>query len=97
MEKQPYDVIDNRQRQQFQVEVDGEIASLEYRFHDQALVLMHTEVPERLGGRGIGTALAAAAFDYAQKHQLKVKVYCPFVKIYLRRHPEFNSLLLPPS
>ena len=90
-------IINNQQRQQFQLSVEGEIAFLEYRFKDGAIYLMHTEVPERLGGRGLGTALAAAAFDYAKTNQLKVKVYCPFVKKYLDRHPDLNGLLLPPS
>lgn len=94
---QSYNVINNEQRQQFQLPVENEIAFLEYRLHEGAIVLMHTEVPEKLGGRGLGTALAAAAFAYAKNHQLKVKVYCPFVKKYLDRHPELNDLILPPS
>ena len=94
---QPYNVINNIQRQQFQVQLNGEIAFLEYRLHDDAIVLMHTEVPEQLGGRGLGTALAAAAFDHAIKYQLKVKVYCPFVKKYLDRHPELSSIVINPS
>ncbi len=92
-----HQVINNQQRQQFQISVDGEIAFLEYRFHDKVLVLMHTEVPERSAGRGLGSALVAGAFDYAKTNQLRVKVYCPFVKKYLDRHPEYNSLVLPPS
>ena len=92
-----YNVINNQQRQHFQLTVGNEVAFLEYRLHDGAIVLMHTEVPESLGGRGLGTALAAAAFDYARTNQLKVKVYCPFVKKYLDRHPELASLVIPSS
>jgi len=96
-EMERYNIINNQQRQQFQAPVEGEIGFLEYRLHEGAIVLMHTEVPERLGGRGIATALAAAAFDYAQKQQLKVKVYCPFVRTYLNRHPELAHLVINPS
>jgi predicted GNAT family acetyltransferase len=92
-----YNVINNGQRQQFQLAVGNDIAFLEYRLHEGAIVLMHTEVPESLGGRGIGTALAAAAFEYAGRNQLKVKVYCPFVKKYLDRHPELSPLVIPSS
>ena len=92
-----YNVINNQQRQQFQLPVGNEIAFLEYRLHEGAIVLMHTEVPDSLGGRGLGTALAAAAFDYARTNQLKVKVYCPFVKKYLDRHPELAPLVIPSS
>jgi len=94
---QPYNVINNLQRQQFQIQLGGEIGFLEYRLQEGTIVLMHTEVPEQLGGRGLGTALAAAAFDHATKHQLKVKVYCPFVKKYLDRHPELAPLVINPS
>jgi predicted GNAT family acetyltransferase len=57
-------------------------------------VLMHTEVPEKLGGHGIGTALAEYALQYARKNNLPVKVYCPFVLTYLKRHPGYQDLIV---
>jgi|GEM_PF-197333 len=96
-EMQHYNIIDNKQRQQFQLPIEDELAFLEYRLKDDMIVLMHTEVPERLGGRGIGTALVVAASDDAQAHNLQVKVYCPFVKKYLDRHPELMPLVVLPS
>jgi uncharacterized protein len=87
------EVFNNRERQQFQVLKDGELASLEYRLHDGRIVLMHTEVPVNLGGHGIGTALAEYAFKYARANKLPVKVYCPFVQAYLKRHPEYQELV----
>ena len=85
---QPLEVINNEQRQQFQVSVEGETAFMEYRFKDGVIVLMHTEVPEQLSGRGIATALVEFAFDYALKNNFPVKIYCPFVLMWLKRHPE---------
>jgi len=55
---EPLTIFNNKERQQFQVKTDGELASLEYRLYEGNIVLMHTEVPELLGGRGIGSALA---------------------------------------
>ncbi|HEY4337708.1 MAG TPA: GNAT family N-acetyltransferase [Puia sp.] len=94
---QPYNIINNQQQQQLQLTIEGELAFLEYRLKDGVVYLMHTEVPDRLGGRGIGTALAAAAFDYAKAQGLQIKVYCPFVKKYLDRHPELAHLVINPS
>jgi predicted GNAT family acetyltransferase len=91
---QPFTIINNQQRQQFQTTVDGETAFLEYRVHEGMVVLMHTEVPEKLGGKGIGTALAAYGFEYAKTQGLPVKIYCPFVLTYAKRHPELKDQLV---
>jgi len=63
---------------------------LEYRFYKTGIALMHTLVPPPLEGRGIASALAKYAFDYAKEHTMRVKVYCPFVAAFLKRHPEYN-------
>ena len=94
---EPSAVFNNEQRQQFQVQVDDEIASLEYRLHEGVLVLMHTEVPEKLAGRGIATALAEYGMNYARTHHLPVKVYCPFVTTWLQKHPEYMDMVVPSS
>lgn len=87
-------VTDNTERQQFQLTAEGETASLEYRLYDGKLVLMHTEVPEKLSGRGIGSSLAGFAFGYARSHHLPVRVYCPFVQAWLKKHPEYVDLVV---
>ncbi|HET6253522.1 MAG TPA: GNAT family N-acetyltransferase [Puia sp.] len=91
---EPLKIFNNPERQQFQVSVDGELASLEYRLYEGKLVLMHTEVPEKLGGHGIGSALADFALNYARANHLPIKVYCPFVQAYLKRHPEYKDLVV---
>jgi predicted GNAT family acetyltransferase len=90
---EPLNVFHNSERQQFQVLVDGEVASLEYRLHDGKIVLMHTEVPENISGHGIGSALAGYALKYARANHLPVKVYCPFVQAYIKRHPEYQDMV----
>jgi predicted GNAT family acetyltransferase len=91
---QPFTIINNEERQQFQTTIDGETAFLEYRLHDGKVVLMHTEVPDKLGGKGIGTPLAAYGFQFAKEKGLPVKIYCPFVLAYAKRHPELNDRLV---
>jgi predicted GNAT family acetyltransferase len=90
----PLKIFNNTERQQFQVLTDGEVASLEYRIHEGRIALMHTEVPEKIGGHGIGSALAEYAFKYARANHLPVKVYCPFVQAYLKRHPEYQDMVV---
>ncbi|MBZ5858703.1 GNAT family N-acetyltransferase [Flavihumibacter profundi] len=87
-----FDITDNKQQQQFQLVVNGEMAYLEYRWHNGKIALMHTYVPESLEGKGIASALAKYALEYARTEQIKIIVYCPFVAKYLERHPEYNTL-----
>jgi len=90
---EPLNIFNNEQEQQFQVMVDGERAFLEYRLYKGDIALMHTEVPEKLGGRGIATALAEFALNYARDEKIPVMVYCPFVGAYLKKHPEYQDLI----
>jgi predicted GNAT family acetyltransferase len=82
------DVVDNTSRMQFEAAVDGHTALLVYRRHGDHLVLVHTEVPEALEGRGVGGALVSAAVDHAAAHGLVVEPQCPFARSWLQRHPD---------
>ena len=93
----PIAVSNNTDQQQFEAHVDGELAVLLYRFHEGAIWLMHTEVPKKLEGQGIASALAHYALEWAKEKGIKVKVLCPFVAIYLKRHPEYNPILINES
>jgi predicted GNAT family acetyltransferase len=87
-------VTNNKEQLQFEVNQDGEKAVLQYRFLDDMIWLMHTEVPISLEGKGIASALAQYGLEWAKENQKKVKVICPFVAIYLKRHPEYNEIVV---
>jgi len=55
---------------------------------------MHTEVPLKLEGKGIASALAHYSLEWAKENNIKAKVLCPFVAIYLKRHPEYNEIVI---
>ena len=69
-------------------------AFLEYRFYKGInIALMHTLVPKDMSGKGIASALAEHAFQYARDNNKLVMLYCPFVAAYVKRHPEVKELL----
>jgi len=80
-------VTDNQAESRFELWVDGQLAELPYRRNGKRLVLIHTEVPEELEGRGLGGALVAAAVDRAKREGLTVVPLCPFARGWLQRHP----------
>ena len=75
----------------FELKLEGQVAFLEYRYKKGILALMHTEVPAVLEGKGLGSALAKYAFQFAKQNNLPVLVYCPFVTSFLKRHPEYGE------
>jgi uncharacterized protein len=86
-------VVMNPKTHRFEAWLDGETAFTEYVEHDGALVLPHTVVPPAFEGRGVGSALAKAALDYAREHGLKVKPRCTFIAGYIVKHPEWQDLV----
>jgi predicted GNAT family acetyltransferase len=89
----PMKVTDATARSRFELPVEGQVAHLDYRQVGDTLVLVHTEVPPALGGRGLGGLLARAALDAARERGLKVRATCPFVRDWIARHPEFADLV----
>lgn len=88
-------IFNNEPRHHFETLLgNGEYAFIENRWRKGALVLMHTLVPEQYEGKGIAGALAKFALEYAREKKLALVVYCPYVKAYMKRHPEYDDLLL---
>lgn len=87
-------VTDNTQQSRFELAVDGDTAILQYMERNGALYLTHTEVPEQLEGRGIGSRIVKHALEQAKSRGMKVAPWCPFVRAYIERHPEYQSLVL---
>ncbi len=81
-------VVDNQAAGRFELHAGGELAELVYRKNGNRLVLVHTEVPEDLGGRGIGGQLVQAAVANAVASGMTVVPLCPYARSWLQRHPD---------
>jgi predicted GNAT family acetyltransferase len=86
-------IEDDPARSRFAADIDGRIAFVEYRRRGNRIYLAHTEVPPALEGRGIGSALAKYALDYARENNLEVVPSCPFIAAYIRSHPAYADLV----
>ncbi len=82
------EVVDRADDGRFVLDVDGYLAELVYRVQGTYLVLIHTEVPEALEGRGLGGVLVRAALDRAVRDGLTIVPLCPFARGWLERHPD---------
>lgn len=77
---------------------DGTVAGLAaYELTSGAIVFTHTEVSPEYEGQGVASQVVAAALDSARRRGLRVVALCPYVRAYLRRHPEYGDLVGHPS
>ena len=83
-----WSVIDNPQENRFELAVEGQTAVLNYERTPKSLVLVHTDVPAALRGRHLGDRLVEGAIAHARAQGLRIVAVCPFVRTYLRKHPE---------
>jgi predicted GNAT family acetyltransferase len=74
----------------------GATAFVTYRTEAHRLVLVHTEVPQALSGKGIGSAIARAVLDNARARGLRVVPECEFIASYIGRHPDYAGLVAQP-
>lgn len=67
---------------------DHDLAELVYEVDGDRLILVHTGVPESLGGRGVGSRLVRASIARAAHDGLTIVPWCPFARGWLREHPD---------
>ena len=87
------DVVDNRGRQRFELDVEGHLAMAFYKMEGNVITFIHTEVPPELSGRGVGSTLVQGALDQVRANGMNVIADCPFVKAWIGKHPEYKDLL----
>jgi predicted GNAT family acetyltransferase len=81
-------------RHRFEAMIDETVAGfLDYRRRGGRITLVHTEVDPAFEGRGVGSALARHALDEAVRAGDRVRVACPFVTSWLRRHHEYDAII----
>lgn len=91
-------VVDNPQAQRFELYLGEEKAGvLEYDLDGDRLELLHTEVPPRFEGQGLGGTLARHALDDARRHGRHVLPHCEFVRDWIAKHPDYLDLVPEPD
>jgi predicted GNAT family acetyltransferase len=85
----------NSELHRLELEVEGSIAFIKYKLDGEMLFLIHTEVPPALEGKGAGSAIVQKALQYAKDNNFKIVPICPFVQSYLKRHKEWNDIIVP--
>ena len=89
-----YELIDNREAKQYELSMEGPKPRIEYILARDNIYLTHTEVPKALEGQGIASKMVLMALKDIQSRNLTLIPMCPFVAMYIKRHPEWRKLVL---
>ena len=93
-ERTPLHVQDNRAHNRYEAtDASGVVAGFaEYERRDGEIVFTHTEVHDKFEGNGVGSTLVRAALDDTRTTDQRVVARCPFVRSWLRKHPDYLDL-----
>jgi uncharacterized protein len=87
-------VADNPRASRYELWLGTTRAGLiEYQSEPGMVFLVHTEVDPAFEGQGLGERLVAGALEDIRARGLKLVPLCPFVRAYLRRHPDQADLV----
>jgi predicted GNAT family acetyltransferase len=87
-------VVDDPSARRFEARVGDQMAGFsEYRLKPGQIVFTHTEVDPAFEGQGVGSRLAAGVLDAARQRGLAVIPLCPFIRAYIKRHPQYADLV----
>ena len=87
-------VRDNEAGQRFEIWVDGELAGFaRYQPQGSDYAFTHTEIDDRFEGQGLASTLARSVLDTMREAGAHILPYCPFMRSYVERHPEYLDLV----
>src|SRR6266508_4058390 len=87
-------VRDAPERDRFEIEVDGALVGFtQYRRRPGTIAFVHTEIDPGHEGEGLGGILVSAALVEARREGARVLPFCPFVRSYIERHPDYLDLV----
>lgn len=85
------DLVHDPDRRQFRLNVEGSIAFVDYILRDGQYLLVHSEVPVALRGKGAGQRLVEKTFEYLEAHQWPAVAQCPYIQAVARRSPHWRE------
>lgn len=85
-------VTDNESASRFELHLNGDLAGwIDYDRDGDVVALTHAEVVPELRNRGLGERMVHDALADLERRGLEPQAVCPFVRAYVRRHPDAFS------
>ncbi len=86
-------MIDNRDRDRFELEESGHLVWAEYRVRDGKYLIPHVEAEPVLRGTGAAGRLMQQIVEHARTENLVIVPRCSYATAWFERHPEAEDVL----
>ncbi|WP_292054748.1 MULTISPECIES: GNAT family N-acetyltransferase [unclassified Brevundimonas] len=87
-------IRDNQNEHRYELEIDGQLAYVEYNNVAGGRLVSKTLVPKELEGQGIASRLARHVLQDIRDKGLKILPTCTFFAAYIQKHPdEYRDLV----
>lgn len=86
----------NEEESRFEAFGGGQLLGyIDYTIDDKVMDLPHTLVLPEFEGQGVGSGLVKQTLDLIRTmdEDMKVTPTCPFIKVYIKRHKEYQDML----
>jgi predicted GNAT family acetyltransferase len=88
------EITDNPSQNRYEARLGQDVIGfIDYHLRPGRITLLHTEVDSAAEGTGVGSQLVAGTLEDIRGRGLSVVVVCPFIRAYIRRHPEYADVV----
>lgn len=94
MSSESLTVVDRPEDSRFELRRGPDVLGrVDYHWEADRISLDHTVVDRERREEGLGGALAQGVLDQLRERGVLVLPRCPFIKRFIRHHPEYTDLL----
>ncbi|RZN83422.1 MAG: N-acetyltransferase [Winogradskyella sp.] len=87
------DIKHDKDHSRFTLNINGELAKVDYTLKDNKMYLVHSEVPYNLRGQGIGKILVEKTFEKLTEEDYKAVAVCSYIKAVAKRSDTWNKII----
>ncbi|MDY8135759.1 N-acetyltransferase [Aquimarina sp. 2201CG5-10] len=83
----------DKDNNRYTLDINGEIAKIEYVITNDKMHLVHSEVPYNLRGKGIGKILVEKTFEELTEEGYKAIAICSYIKAIAKRSKKWSKII----
>ncbi len=87
------EIVHDKENSRFTLDVNGELAKVDYTLRDGKMYLNHSEVPFNLRGQGIGKVLVEKTFEQLTNEGYKAVAVCSYIRAIAKRSDHWNTII----